>query len=102
MEALVRDLRLAVRILARKRSLTLIAVLTLSLGIGGATAVFSVLKAVVISPLPYPEAHELVRIRTAMTDGRLTGGTLSPFALNGVGERHDFKGVASSAHGGPD
>jgi putative ABC transport system permease protein len=86
MDALFRDLRFAARTLAKKRSFTLLAVLTLALGIGGTTAVFSVLNAVVLSPLPYPEAHELVRVRTAMTDGRLTGGQLSPFAINRLNE----------------
>ena len=66
MEGLFRDLRFAVRTLAKKRSFTLIAVLTLSLGIGGTTAVFSVLKAVVLSPLPYPEAHELGHVKARL------------------------------------
>jgi len=86
MDALFRDLRFAARALVRRRSYTLISVLTLALGIGGTTAVFSVLNAVVLSPLPYPEAQELQRVRTAMTDGRLTGGQLSAFAITRLNE----------------
>ena len=59
MEAMVRDLRLAVRTLRRSPVFTLTVVVTLALGIGATTAVFGVLEAVVLRPLPFPEAHRL-------------------------------------------
>src|SRR5678815_3525208 len=58
-----RDLRYALRGLARRPAFTFAAVLTLALGIGATTAIFSVVYSVLIKPLPYPNADELVRIR---------------------------------------
>jgi predicted permease len=61
--ALGRRLPHAVRGLARRPAFTLAAVLTLALGLGATTAIFSVVYSVLIKPLPYPNADELVRIR---------------------------------------
>ena len=58
-----RDLRHSVRGLARRPAFTTAAVLTLAIGIGATTAIFSVVYSVLIKPLPYPNAGELVRIR---------------------------------------
>jgi putative ABC transport system permease protein len=58
-----RDLRYAARGLLRRPAFTLAAVITLALGIGATTAIFSVVYSVLIKPLPYPNAEELVRIR---------------------------------------
>jgi putative ABC transport system permease protein len=60
-----RDLRHALRSLPRRPAFTLAAVLTLALGIGATTAIFSVVYSVLIKPLPYPSSEELVRIRHA-------------------------------------
>ena len=62
-----RDLRYALRGLPRRPAFTLAAVLTLALGIGATTAIFSVVYSVLIKPLPYPNADELVRIRHSAT-----------------------------------
>jgi hypothetical protein len=58
-----RDLRLALRGLRRRPAFALATVLTLALGIGATTAIFSVVYSVLINPLPYPNPDELVRIR---------------------------------------
>jgi predicted permease len=58
-----RRLPYPLRALARRPAFTLAAVLTLALGIGATTAIFSVVYSVLIKPLPYPNAGELVRIR---------------------------------------
>ena len=62
-DSVARDLRYALRGLARRPSFTFAAVLTLALGIGATTAIFSVVYSVLIKPLPYPNPDELVRIR---------------------------------------
>lgn len=58
----LRDLRHAVRALCRAPAFTTLACLTLALGIGAATAVFSVVNGVLLKPLPYPESERLVAV----------------------------------------
>ena len=63
LESIGRDLRRALRGLPRRPAFTVAAVLTLALGIGATTAIFSVVYSVLLKPLPYPNSGELVRIR---------------------------------------
>ena len=65
--SIVRDLRYALRGLSRRPGFTFAAVLTLAIGIGATTAIFSVVYSVLLKPLPYPDSGELVRIRHPAT-----------------------------------
>ena len=61
-ESLARDIRYGLRQLRRNRSFTAVAALTLALGIGGTTAIFSVVNGVLLQPLPYSNPERLVEV----------------------------------------
>lgn len=67
---MLRDLRFGVRILLKQPSFSLIAILTLALGIGATSAVLSLIQGVLLAPPPYPRPQELVLINSARTDGK--------------------------------
>ena len=71
------DLRYALRRLLRKPGFSLLVVLTLGLGLGANTAVFSVMHSVLLEPLPFEAPQELVRIYAVDRDARGDGGFLS-------------------------
>src|SRR5689334_2804498 len=64
MESLLHDIRYSTRLLIKNSSFSLLAVVTLALGIGANTAIFSVVNSVLLQPLPYPHAERLVTMRS--------------------------------------
>ena len=85
MTSLHHDLRFALRQLRRAPAFTVTAVLTLALSIGATTAVFSLVRAILLSPLPYPEASRLVGISfstPAEPPGAEQVGITADFLLN--------------------
>lgn len=67
---MLRDVRFGLRMLLKQPSFSVIAVLTLALGIGATSAVFSLVQGVLLTPPPYPEPHRLVLIPPARPDGQ--------------------------------
>jgi len=64
MDAFWQDMKFAARMLVKNRSFTIAAVLCLMLGTGATTAIFSVVNAVLLRPLPYAHPNHLIRVYT--------------------------------------
>ena len=78
MTPILNQIKYAARALARTPVFTLTAILTIALGIGASTAIFSVMNAVLLRPLPYPEADRLVTIWCDLTARNVTDFALAP------------------------
>jgi predicted permease len=90
---IIPDLRYALRSLARARGFTIAVVLTLGLGIGANTAIFSVVRGVLLKPLPHREGERLVYLRQSVT------GPGGENVLFSVPEITDFRTSAKSLGG---
>jgi putative ABC transport system permease protein len=95
-ETLWQDIRFALRMLRKNPGFTAIAVLTLALGIGANTAIFSVVYAVLLKPLPYRDSGQLVSV----FDAKLSEGIpRNGFSYNNFKEIHDQNQVFSELAG---
>jgi predicted permease len=95
---MLHDLRLAIRMLFKSTGFTAIAVVTLALGIGANTAIFSVLDAVIVKPLPYKDPHHLM-----MVWEKLQGGRNNVSAANFIdwkSQNHVFEEMSAGIPGG--
>ncbi|MBD0372276.1 MAG: ABC transporter permease [Pyrinomonadaceae bacterium] len=100
MEGLYQDFLYGLRILLRKPAFTLIAVLTLALGIGANTSIFSVVNAVLLRQLPYPDAGRLVMLWSTMpSQGVPTSGSSMPDYREWRDQNKVFEGLAGFYYG---
>lgn len=95
MDSLLQDFRYAVRTLRRRPAFTLAAVLTLAIGVGGTTTVFSVVKTVVLDPLPYADVDRLVMIWGTNAERNVTAAPV--FLVDAVDWREEIDELASIA-----
>ena len=97
-DALLQDARYAVRTLAKAPGFTLIVLATLALGIGANTAIFSALNAVLLAPLPYPHAEQLVRLVAFNPPQGIDSSNVSAADfLDWQREARSFEGLAAFA-----
>src|SRR5947207_1287242 len=83
---LVQDVRYALRVMTKTRGITIVALITLALGIGANTAIFSVINAVLLRPLPYTDPERLVMV---WQDLRGRGGPATEWT--GPSQHFDWK-----------
>ena len=97
---MLQDLRFGVRMLRKQPGFSLIAVLTLALGIGATSAVFSLIQGVLLTPPPYRQPRQLVLVPSVRTDGqKLAGPRGWPAAqwMDWQKEAKSFDGIAAYA-----
>ena len=97
MESIIKDIRYGLRSLLKRPGFAIVTVITLALGIGANTAIFSVLNAVLLRPLPYADADRIVRLDE--TEGKGGMGVSPPNLLDFQQQNHAFESVAGYSGG---
>src|SRR5258708_28225701 len=94
---MLHNMRLALRSLAKQPGFALITVLTLALGIGATSAVFSLIQGVLLTPPPYRQPERLVLIESARADGQKATNTRNWAALQWQGWQQEAKSFEAIA-----
>src|SRR6266542_3299821 len=101
-ETLIQDLRYGARTLVKNPGFTLLAVLTLALGIGSTTTIFSAIQNILLDPFPYKDAHQVVTIQIHDTSSSRPGGRSgfqTPEFLDYQEQNHVFEDVMGGTSG---
>jgi hypothetical protein len=96
MQTLWQDLRHGSRMLIKKPGFTLIAVITLGLGIGAVTAIFSVVDAVLLRPLPYKDPERIALVEQSQPNLGWSGGASAPEMLDYIDGNETFAEMAKT------
>jgi len=99
MAGFIQDVRYAVRLWIRQPAFTLVTVAVLALGIGADTAIFSVVDAVLLRPLPYPESDRLVQISNRWRRTGARGTVSAPDYHDWHDQARSFESLAAYAAG---
>jgi len=95
METLIQDIRYGIRMLLKSPSVSIVATIALALGIGANTAIFSVVNAVLLRPLPFPNSEALVAVtETDQQRGLLRGSYSFPNYFDLRDQNNVFEGLA--------
>src|SRR5262245_48668073 len=97
MDTLLKDIRYGFRGLVKRPGFTAVAVITLALGIGANSAIFSVLNAVLLRPLPYVDPDRIMRIEEIDANGGM--GVSPPNLQDFQQQNHTFERVAGYSSG---
>jgi predicted permease len=100
MQTLLQDLRYGVRMLAKKPSFTLVAIITLALGIGANSAIFSIINGLLLRPLPYRNSERLAIIWTHSPGANVTQDWPSPGQYSAVKAQNSVFEEMAIAKGG--
>jgi putative ABC transport system permease protein len=100
LESLWQDVRYGARLLAKNPGFTLIAIITLALGIGASTAIFSVVNSVLLRPLPFPEPDRLVRVWEANPKRGYVRNVVNPLNFLDWKEQNRSFGPMAAVAGG--
>src|SRR6266850_4680245 len=96
METIWQDMRYALRMLLKAPSFSIVATIALALGIGANTAIFSVVNAVLLRPLPFTNSEELMMVwETNATRGEVRGSASYPNFADWRDQNHVFERMAS-------
>ncbi len=89
----IQDLRYTIRMMAKRPGFTIIAALTLALGIGANSAIFSAVNAILLKPLPFPESQQLVDLSETFKDGY--GSVSVPYYEDWKNQNTVFTGISA-------
>src|SRR6476620_4924781 len=95
----MKDFRFALRQLRKTPGFTFTAVLTLALGIGANTAIFTVVHAVLLSPLPYPDSDRIVSVQSRNFQENLKDQCFAPAGFRDVEKQvTSFEAIAATRY----